>query len=121
MDSPGLSTATFVRGGRPRAVSTGLLMRILLVEDHADSLEALSRLLRRRGYDVEGVQTGTEALAACEATTFDLMVCDIGLPDIDGWDLVGRVRQRCGLRAIAISGYCRAADVDRSLRAGFEA
>jgi CheY-like chemotaxis protein len=122
MDSPGLSSATFVRGdGRPRAVPTGLLMRILLVEDHADSLEALSRLLRMRGYDVAGVRTGSDALAACETEPFDLMVADIGLPDIDGWDLVSRVRNRCGLRAIAISGYCRDSDVARSLRAGFEA
>jgi CheY-like chemotaxis protein len=96
-------------------------MRILIVEDHDDSLEALMRLLRMRGYAVAGVRTGAEALEACEAADFDLMLCDIGLPDIDGWALIGRVRARHGLRAIAISGYCRPTDVDRSLRAGFEA
>src|SRR3954463_12693331 len=102
MYSPGLVAAP-VRIRRtvgPVPVTRDPLMRILIVEDHDDSLEALLRLLRMRGYAVAGARTGTEALEACEAADFDLMICDIGLPDIDGWDLVGQVRARCGLRAI---------------------
>lgn len=100
---------------------TGLLMRILLVEDHPDTAEVLSKLLRTKGHEVETANTGRDALAACEGKGFDVLLCDIGLPDLDGWDLVSQVRGRCVRKAIAVTGYGQSADVDRSMQAGFDA
>ena len=94
-------------------------MRILLVEDHVDSAEILTVLLEANGHEVLAVGTAGDALRACAAGTFDLLVSDIGLPDFDGWELLGRVRAHCSVPAIALTAYSQPADVARSREAGF--
>jgi CheY-like chemotaxis protein len=96
-------------------------MRILIVEDHADSAEALDRWLKSKGHRTRSAGSCAEALALCEAEQFDLLIVDIGLPDGDGWELLGRVRRTCATPAIALTGYGRADDVARSRAAGFDA
>ena len=95
-------------------------MRILYVEDHADTVDVLSRLLSREGHSVTGAASLTEARRLCAERTFDLLICDIGLPDGDGWELAA-FAQRCGARAIALSGYGQLADVAHSNMVGFVA
>jgi CheY-like chemotaxis protein len=96
-------------------------MRILLVEDHSDSAAVVVRALSMRGHAVEAVRSAGEALRRCREGTYDLLIADIGLPDVDGWALLEAVRGRCVPRAIALTGYGGAAEVERSRTAGFDA
>jgi signal transduction histidine kinase len=91
--------------------------RVLLVEDDADSAEMLSLLLSSEGFVVEVAHSVSAARSA--AARCDLIVCDIGLPDGSGLDMVRDLRRQGHHRAIALSGYGSREDVDRSLRAGF--
>jgi two-component system CheB/CheR fusion protein len=99
-------------------------LRILLVEDHADTAEAMADLLRDLGHRVTVACCVTEALAAAERHAqdggLDLVVSDLGLPDGTGLDLMAKLRGRYGVRGIALSGYGMEEDVRKSLAAGFE-
>ena len=94
-------------------------LRILLVEDHADTAQMLARLLESIGYAVEIATSGDDALRRIETGTFDLFVSDIGLPDMAGHELMRRVRECSSLPGIAVSGYGMDEDVRKSLEAGF--
>jgi CheY-like chemotaxis protein len=95
-------------------------MRILIVEDHRDSAEMMGLALRRQGYEVESVGSGGDALRACRDNRFDVLIADIGLPDFDGWELLGRIRDKPA-KSIAFTAYAMVADVERSRQAGFDA
>ena len=101
---------------RPRPRRT---LRILVVEDHADTLRVLSRLLAASGHDVKTAGTVAAALKLAEAEPFHLVVSDIGLPDKSGYELMEEVRRRFGTKGIALSGYGMEADMQRSREAGF--
>jgi CheY-like chemotaxis protein len=90
--------------------------RLLLVEDHVDTLRIFARVLRRRGFDVEEASTVSGALKACRPG--DLLLSDIGLPDGDGRDLM-RELGASGIPGIAISGFGTAEDREDFKRAGF--
>jgi CheY-like chemotaxis protein len=78
---------------------------ILLVDDDADSASALSRLLEGVGHAVRVAATGAEALATAASQPLDLVLCDVGLPDADGFDLMRQLRQQYDLPCIAITGH----------------
>jgi len=78
-------------------------MRILLVDDDSDTRQAMVRLLAQRGHSATTAATLAEARALCESMTFDLLICDIVLPDGDGRELAD-VARACGARAISLSG-----------------
>ena len=69
-------------------------MRLLVVEDEARIASFLVRGLRAQGYAVEHVATGEEALAGARDPELDLMILDLGLPDIDGTEVLRRLRER---------------------------
>ncbi|HEV8578768.1 MAG TPA: MASE1 domain-containing protein [Thermoanaerobaculia bacterium] len=94
-------------------------LRILLVEDHADTAEAMAELLSLLGYQVTTASTVAEGLAVASAEKFDLMLSDLGLPDGSGLDLMRELASRNGLPGIALSGYGMEDDVRESLEAGF--
>lgn len=95
-------------------------LRILLVEDHADTRRVLQRLLIRRSHEVSVAGSGEETLALLPAQDFDLVICDIGLPDTDGYALLREIHQlRPGLPAIAMTGYGMESDQENSAAAGF--
>lgn len=96
-------------------------LRLLLLEDHADTARALSRLLENRGYRVETVATVAAALETTKRHAFDLLLCDIGLPDGTGMDFIEEVRRTRKTPAIALTGFGMQQDVDRARRAGFDA
>ena len=96
-------------------------MHILVVEDHLDSANALAFLLRSGGHAVRIAANGVEALRACGEAVFDLMISDIGLPDVDGWDLLERVRKCWAIPAIALTARGMPEDAQRSRAAGFNA
>lgn len=103
----------------PSVPLVNLTGRILLIDDHPDTLVALSRLLTRRGFDVTGAATGEEALTAARRSPFDLFISDLGLPDIPGKELMPLLQKIQALPAIAVSGYGMEADVLGSETAGF--
>lgn len=94
-------------------------MRILLVEDHHDSATALVYLLERQGYDVDWVTNATDARRSIAAGQFDLMLCDIVLPDDDGWEVMRDLRARRSTPGIALSGSVFPMDHVKSIDAGF--
>ena len=97
-------------------------LSILLVEDHADTAEAMSELLQALGHQVTVAGSVASGLAAAErqAGRLDLVLSDLGLPDGSGVDLMQELHQRYGVRGIALSGYGMEEDVRRSLEAGFD-
>jgi CheY-like chemotaxis protein len=80
-------------------------LRVLLVEDHHDSRAALLRLLERCGHEVCACDCVAAALAEAGAAPFDIVICDIGLPDGDGCDLMRTLRDDHGVSCIAVSGH----------------
>jgi CheY-like chemotaxis protein len=81
----------------------------------------VAKLLRARRYEVETAATGRDALILCAAgRSFDLLIADIGLPDCDGRDLLGRMKKLFSVKSIALSGYATVADVEKSRSAGFD-
>jgi two-component system cell cycle response regulator DivK len=94
---------------------------ILLVEDNAESRDMLSRRLARRGFDVHVAVDGREALFAAQETRPDLILMDMNLPDIDGWEVVARLRAAPDTQAIpiiALTAHAMAGDRERALAAG---
>lgn len=107
---------------KPEAIGTKngpVRGKILLVEDHGPTRTTLEHLLRRRRYDVVSAATLTEARAMGEHPDISLVISDIGLPDGSGYDLMTELRDRRGLKGIALSGYGMESDLKRSYAAGF--
>ena len=100
----------------PESNSTARPRRLLLVEDHADTLRTFARMLRREGFEVQEAATFSEALAA--ARKGDLLLSDIALPDGDGCSLM-RHLSALGIPGIAISGFGTAKDREKYREAGF--
>jgi signal transduction histidine kinase len=99
----------------------GTCRRLLLVEDHAPTLQTMAGLLTRAGYQIITASTVAEGLAAAAAGTFDLVISDLGLPDGTGLQLMEKLRDQHGLRGIALSGYGMEEDIARARAAGFVA
>jgi CheY-like chemotaxis protein len=79
-------------------------LRLLLVEDHPDSAELLAELLESHGHTVRIAATASDALALASEETFDLVVSDVGLPDLNGYELMQQLRDRFALKGIALTG-----------------
>ena len=94
-------------------------IRLLLVEDHADTVRMLTRLLTNAGFIVVSASDVASALAAAERETFDVLISDLGLPDGSGNDVMRALRLRSDLPGIVMSGYGREEDVRWSEEAGF--
>lgn len=97
--------------------------RILIIEDHPDSRRSLSLLLTLNGYEVAAAADGPAGLAEALSWRPEAIVCDVGLPGLDGWSLAAQLRAQFGdsLLLIAVTGYGSPDDVARSFRAGFDA
>lgn len=96
--------------------------RVLLVEDMADTARMLRLILSHEGHDVRIAGSGSEALAAVHSFTPDVILCDIGLPDMDGFELCQQLRNFERFREtfiVALTGYGQQDDVRKSLQAGF--
>ena len=94
-------------------------LHILLVDDHAESLTVLARLLERCGYSVATARTYAEAVEVAGRRRCDLLVSDVGLPDRSGLELMQELNARYPIRGIALSGYTDERDVRASRAAGF--
>ncbi len=99
-------------------------LKVLLVDDEPDARELVSRILRDCNCEVQAAASAAEALALARAGRYDLLVSDIGMPDIDGFELLSRVRAlgpaRGGaLPAVALTAFARSEDRLRALESGF--
>jgi CheY-like chemotaxis protein len=94
---------------------------VLVVEDHEDSAGSLARLLAKWGYSAKVANNIAQARVLASENRFDLMVCDLGLPDGDGCDLMRELFQQYQIKGIALTGYGQPDDVRRATDAGFAA
>ena len=104
---------------RPNAL-TG--MRILVVDDSADTVEMLQTLLEMDGALVSTAGGGPEALQILEEKSFDVILSDISMPDMDGFELLSRLRKLpngADVPVLALTGFGRAEDVERATSEGF--
>jgi two-component system CheB/CheR fusion protein len=96
---------------------------VLVVEDNVDTAAAMSQLLSQEGCETKVAYDGPAALEAADAFGPKVVLLDIGLPGLDGYEVARRLRadsRHDGLRLIAISGYGQAKDQQRSKEAGFD-
>jgi two-component system CheB/CheR fusion protein len=97
--------------------------RILLIEDNADAREVLRLGLELEGQHVDVAADGEAGIAQARANGPDVVLVDIGLPDVDGYEVARRIRKAQGPRLflIALTGYGQAEDRRRAAEAGFDA
>jgi CheY-like chemotaxis protein len=94
---------------------------ILIVEDNELNREMLSRRLERRGYSVLLAVNGEEGIAVAQASAPDLVLMDMSLPVVDGWEATRRMKTDEALRripVIALTAHAMANDRDKALQAG---
>ena len=101
-------------------------LRILVVEDEDDTRDFLGRFLAAHGAQVVTAGSAAEALAQLPDAEADLLISDIGLPEVDGYELLQLIRQTDagsggGIPAIALTAYARSEDRARAFRAGYQA
>src|SRR5438552_3409473 len=97
--------------------------RVLLVEDNPDTAESLTMLLELLGHRVRAVHDGVAALDAARTNVPDVMLVDIGLPGMDGYEVARRVRRDPHVRhvvLVALTGYGREEDKQHAMAAGFD-
>jgi PAS domain S-box-containing protein len=100
----------------------GPCKRVLIADDNRDAAESLAILLRMEGHEVTVVHDGKEAIAAFDVLLPEIALLDIGMPELDGYEVARQVRQRSLGRAVtlvAITGWGQESDKGRALAAGF--
>src|SRR5258706_6364078 len=93
-------------------------LRILLVEDHPDTQQVMSRLLRSCQHEVKSASSVASALALASQHPFDLVISDLGLPDGSGSAMMEQLRNQYNIPGIAVSGH-GAHDFQAGERSGF--
>ena len=93
--------------------------RIFVVEDHPATARALKEYLETQGYAVSVAEDVASALEFSRDIDFDLLICDIGLPDGTGWDLMKKLSARGPVRGIAYTASGSDADIAQSEKVGF--
>jgi CheY-like chemotaxis protein len=103
-------------------VQTDAKLRILIAEDDRDSAEVLTRLLRHMGFESRACYTGLQCLACIKDFQPQIVLLDLGMPEIDGFEVARRIRESNSLNCpvlVALTGYGRQVDRERTAEAGF--
>jgi two-component system, sensor histidine kinase len=111
-------------GTSPAQASESGRLRLLIIEDNQDFAEGLQILLELHGYAAEVAFSGTEGLEAAMLAPPDVVLCDIGLPGINGFDVARALRASpttAGAWLIAVTGYGTEGDRQKAADAGFDA
>jgi CheY-like chemotaxis protein len=109
--------------GKPRPVSEVPLLRILIAEDNRDSADSLKALLEALRYDSHVVYDGETAVRSAATLRPDVIVMDIGLPGISGYEAARQIRAQNldgRLTIVALTGWGQQADRQRSAEAGID-
>jgi CheY-like chemotaxis protein len=104
------------------AIAPKKALRVLVVEDNQDSADTLAKLLELSGYDVSVAYSAMDGLETAKRIRPDMILCDIGLPDSDGFALAEALSANPitqSARLIAVTAYGKQSDFERSKRAGF--
>lgn len=97
------------------------MAKILLVEDNEENRDALARRLRRRGFEVAIATNGLEGVAMAGSERPDLVLMDMNMPELDGWEATRRIKaipESARVPVIALTAHALAGDRDRALEAG---
>jgi CheY-like chemotaxis protein len=97
-------------------------MKVLVVDDHPDSARIACILLTALSHDCREAMTGRAALAIAEELHPDMVILDIGLPDLSGYEVARELRRRYGraMYLVALTGWGQPEDVARAIEAGFD-
>jgi CheY-like chemotaxis protein len=105
------------------ALRLGESCRVLIVEDNADALESLRLQMELWGNEVSTARSAEEALAKAATAQPQIVLCDIGLPGMDGYRLVTALREKLAGKPVvfaAVTGYATGDEQERALAAGFD-
>ena len=97
--------------------------RIVVVEDHVDTADLMLEILASAGHEVLAVHTGREGIDAARRLRAQVVLCDVGLPDIDGYAVARALRAEpatAGARLVALTGYDGDQERVRAREAGFD-
>jgi CheY-like chemotaxis protein len=121
----GTSSTSIPDRQTPReAVEPGRGLRVLVVDDNVDAAETLAEIVEGWGYEARVAYKGEAAVRLAREFRPDAVLCDIGLPGMDGYDVAQALRsapETAGAHLIAVTGYGQHRDVSRSREAGFDA
>jgi PAS domain S-box-containing protein len=120
VDLPAFAHAEEAHPSHPPEAPQERPRKILLVDDHPDTLLTLAKLLRRWGYAVVTADSVHSALELAAREPFDVLISDLGLGDGSGLDIMRGLRHKDHIRGIAFSGYGTEEDIRKSHEAGFE-
>lgn len=107
----------------PRAAGSAAALRVLLADDNVDFVQSLEVFLQAKGHSVQAVHNGDAALKAALAAPPDVVVLDIGMPGLNGYEVARRLRAdpaTAALTLVAVTGWGQAADREASAAAGFD-
>jgi CheY-like chemotaxis protein len=105
---------------RTQTYKPGKSLRILVVEDHGETLQTLSRLLTHFGHEISMADGAQSAREIVESKEFDVVLSDIGLPDGSGYDLIAHAKRKQPVTGVALTGFDKDEDIKRSKEAGFD-
>jgi signal transduction histidine kinase len=95
--------------------------RVLVVDDNRDAADSLAQLVEMFGHSVAVAYDGPSAIVKAHDVSPDVVLCDLGLPGMSGYDVARKLRaERNDIRLIAVSGYAQTEDITKATRAGFD-
>ncbi|HZG23299.1 MAG TPA: response regulator, partial [Chitinophagaceae bacterium] len=101
--------------------TTSSKKKILLVDDNTDAADMMELLLKKKGYEIRKAYNGETAIVSAMEFNPEIVLLDLGLPDISGYDVLRTLQEKPGKRAyIALSGWGQEEDLSRSKQAGFD-
>jgi CheY-like chemotaxis protein len=112
------------KSAKRKSTSRSPKRRVLVVDDVTDVTEMIALFLKHAGYDVATAGSATAALRLANEKAFDMVISDIGMPEMNGYELAESLRRRSEYQRtpiIAVTGYSEYDDRGRALRAGFDA
>jgi CheY-like chemotaxis protein/two-component sensor histidine kinase len=120
MSLPAIAPPVSKRPGKAESASSPL--RVLIVDDNKDAADSLAMLLSLDGHTVRAVYSAQAAIEAAPSFNADLILLDIGLPSMDGYEVASRLRAAGNdSTLVALTGYGQKEDIERALSAGFNA
>jgi CheY-like chemotaxis protein len=99
------------------------MTRVVVIEDHVDTADLMREILREAGHEVSVAHNGAEGVAAARALPAEVVLCDVGLPDIDGYEVARQLRAdttTAGVYLVALTGYDGEDELQKARDAGFD-
>lgn len=108
-------------GERTRAsYNSGKSLRILVVEDHGETRQTLSRLLGHFGHEISVADGTRSACEIVDSKIFDVVLSDIGLSDGNGYEVIAHAKRKQAVKGVALTGFDKDEDIKRAKEAGFD-